>query len=916
MSQFRNLIKKIQDIFFGKEVEQIEQLEEMKESQTKSFGRIESDQRNGEPKIIHRYPKQGQFRFPVIDDNEPKTSNVPSPKQKIEPLHKSKRPLQQQEMKAIHKPSPKKTVEKSIPAKESAKEKVVPKSREKFLGNNFKPTSIPSPVYGFGKRSRTKEDDLQIDQPLNNSFEKKTFPTYIKSIETIENELLINQKQQMASSKEVSATIEQQVESSGSKLALEFDVVENVEMDNVEERNEDNDTVNSDDQQEEVVEIEGKVTSIDENAEIAAVSEEVSLMEAESVMSEEAAMIEPEPAVNEEAAMIEPEPAVNEEAAMIEPEPAVNEEAAMKAPDSVMSEEVAMITPDSVIDEDDSMLDVDPVTSEELYEEVEVEQREQYEVAEEEMDHQMEKVEGNNDAEDQPALPKERSNRVVIPFNVLMYTKDKEKQENSTVNETKQEIESSYEFPSITLLDVPPAQEGDSQEWLTEQRQLLENTLENFHVSAKVVNVTKGPAVTRFEVQPALGVKVSKITNLADDIKLSLSAKDIRIEAPIPGKNAIGIEVPNRVSSPVGIRQIIRSSEFQTSSSPLTVVMGLDISGKAIVTDIQKMPHGLIAGATGSGKSVCINSILISLMYKAKPEELKLLLIDPKMVELAPYNDIPHLVSPVITDAKQATIALKWVVEEMERRYELFAESGVRDIKRYNHIHCKDETIPPALPYIVVIIDELADLMMVSPQDVEEAICRIAQKARACGIHLLLATQRPSVDVITGLIKANIPTRIAFSVSSSVDSRTIIDSSGAERLLGKGDMLFLENGSGKPIRVQGNFVSDDEIDRVIYFVKKQGQPEYLFTKEQLVKTQASFEQEDDLFEEACYYVFEQDMASASSLQRRFRIGFNRAARLIEMMEHQGIVSEAMGSKPRNVLITREEFESQLETNHV
>lgn len=501
----------------------------------------------------------------------------------------------------------------------------------------------------------------------------------------------------------------------------------------------------------------------------------------------------------------------------------------------------------------------------------------------------------------------EAPRKTVVPFNVLMLQKDRiaQKKNHQTIKEED------YHFPTLQLLNIPTKKQDDYVPWLDEKRKVLEKTLENFNVNAKVIGVTKGPSVTRFEIQPEAGVKVSKITGLTDDIKLSLAAKDIRIEAPIPGRNAIGIEVPNEVCEPVVIREILRSCEFQKNPSPLTVALGLDISGKPIVTDIQKMPHGLIAGSTGSGKSVCINSILISIMFKATPDEVKLMLVDPKMVELAPYNDIPHLVTPVITDAKQATIALKWAVEEMERRYELFVQNGVRDIKRYNEVMKRDQDTSPAMPYIVIVIDELADLMMVSPQDVEEAICRIAQKARACGIHLLVATQRPSVDVITGLIKANIPSRIAFSVSSQADSRTIIDSGGAERLLGKGDMLFFENGASKPLRIQGNFVSDEEIDKVIELVKKQRGPNYLFDKENLVKTYESVDQEDDLFEEACYYVIEQGGASSSSLQRKFRIGFNRAARLIDMMAARGIISEAMGSKPRNVLVTEEELSERI-----
>ncbi|NHM33090.1 DNA translocase FtsK [Bacillus sp. C11] len=465
-----------------------------------------------------------------------------------------------------------------------------------------------------------------------------------------------------------------------------------------------------------------------------------------------------------------------------------------------------------------------------------------------------------------------------------------------------------YHYPERSLLN-PPVSNVIDNEWLKSQEELLNQTLHNFNVGAKVVNVTQGPSVTRFEVQPEPGVKVNKITNLSDDIKLSLAAKDIRIEAPIPGKHTIGIEVPNQISRPVPISEIIETNVFKDSTSPLTAVLGLDISGKPIITDLKKMPHGLIAGATGSGKSVCINTILISLLYKASPEDLKLLLIDPKMVELAPYNQIPHLVSPVITDVKAATAALKWAVEEMERRYELFAHAGVRDIGRFNELALQHKRYSEKLPFIVIVIDELADLMMMSPADVEEAICRIAQKARACGIHLIIATQRPSVDVITGLIKANVPTRIAFSVSSQIDSRTIIDISGAEKLLGRGDMLFLENGSSKPVRLQGTFVSDEEIDLVVAHAREQQAPNYLFEQEELLKKAQVTEEEDELFYEACEFVIDQGGASTSSLQRRFKIGYNRAARLVDMMEKQGYISGARGSKPREVLISEADLES-------
>lgn len=463
-----------------------------------------------------------------------------------------------------------------------------------------------------------------------------------------------------------------------------------------------------------------------------------------------------------------------------------------------------------------------------------------------------------------------------------------------------------YLFPHIERLKDEPQIPDADLNFVDNQIDKLTHALENFNVSAEVVGVVKGPTVTRYELQPAPGVKVNKFTNLIDDIKLALAAKDIRMEAPIPGRSAIGIEVPNEVSSPVFIRSIIESEEFQQHPSPLAVALGRDIGGAPVIGDLKRMPHGLIAGSTGSGKSVCINSILVSLLYKAKPSEVRLILIDPKVVELAPYNHIPHLLTPVVTDPKQATAALKWAVGEMEKRYERFADLGVRDIDRYNSIASQDGS--EKLPYIIIVIDELADLMMVSPHDVEESICRIAQKARACGIHLLLATQRPSVDVITGLIKANIPTRVAFAVSSQVDSRTILDMGGAERLLGKGDMLYYPSGLAKPVRLQGNFVSDDEIEDVVEHVKSQQKVKYLIDKEELSRSSnASGDCDDELFSEAVIFTIEQGQASSSSLQRRFRIGYNRAARLIDMMESEGFISGQSGSKPREVLITLEEY---------
>ncbi|WP_077327573.1 DNA translocase FtsK [Virgibacillus siamensis] len=496
-----------------------------------------------------------------------------------------------------------------------------------------------------------------------------------------------------------------------------------------------------------------------------------------------------------------------------------------------------------------------------------------------------------------------------LPFNVMMSANDKRRHHERKIRrDPKPAAELKPKTIPYHLLNDPVNKTDQDQIWMREMQELLEKTLKHFNVRAKVVNTTQGPSVTRFEVQPEMGVKVSKVKNLSDDLKLNMAAKDIRIEAPIPGKNTIGIEIPNRNPQLVGLQEIFESDSFRHNNSHLTVGLGLSIEGSPLITDIQKMPHGLIAGATGSGKSVCINTILISLLYKASHKDVKFMLIDPKMVELAPYNGIPHLISPVITDVKAATAALKWAVNEMEERYDKFVTEGVRDVERYNKKMVSQNRIEEKLPYMVIVIDELADLMMVSPQDVEDAICRIAQKARACGIHLLLATQRPSVDVITGLIKANIPTRIAFSVSSQVDSRTIMDTNGAEKLLGKGDMLFVENGAGKSIRLQGAFVSDEEIERVTDFARNIAEPEYAFEQEQLLEQISHDDHEDELLQEAIGFVVRQNSASTSLLQRHFKIGYNRAARLMDSMESRGIIAQQNGSKPREVLISEAQIE--------
>ncbi|EKN7255100.1 DNA translocase FtsK [Staphylococcus pseudintermedius] len=456
-------------------------------------------------------------------------------------------------------------------------------------------------------------------------------------------------------------------------------------------------------------------------------------------------------------------------------------------------------------------------------------------------------------------------------------------------------------LPSLDLLEAPEEQEQD-ENWIAEKKEELNNAFYYFNVPAEVVNVVEGPSVTRFELSVERGVKVSRITALQDDIKMALAAKDIRIEAPIPGTSLVGIEVPNPHTTKVNISSILSHPAFKNAESKLTVAMGNRINNEPLLMDIAKTPHALIAGATGSGKSVSINSILISLLYRNHPEELRLLLIDPKMVELAPYNGLPHLVAPVITDVKAATQSLKWAVDEMERRFKLFAHHHVRNISAFNNKVNYNQRIPK----IVIVIDELADLMMMAPQDVEQSIARLAQKARACGIHMLVATQRPSVNVITGLIKANIPTRIAFMVSSSVDSRTILDSGGAERLLGYGDMLYLGSGMNKPIRVQGTFVSDEEIDQVVEFIRAQREPEYLFQEKELLEKNDA-PSRDELFDEVCQFMVREQHISTSLIQRHFQIGYNRAARIIDQLEQLGYISGANGSKPRDVYLTESEL---------
>ena len=518
-------------------------------------------------------------------------------------------------------------------------------------------------------------------------------------------------------------------------------------------------------------------------------------------------------------------------------------------------------------------------------------------------------------------LQKEKTEPDVIESNLFKTEEEKKEEKTKEVLQLEHAVEvedENYEYPPVTLLSKPSKKtiKGGAKA-LTDTATKLQKTLYSFGVSAKVENVSVGPAITRYELKPAEGVRVSKIANLADDIALNLAAETIRIEAPIPGKQAVGIEVPNKEKESVHLREVLESEEFQNNKSKLTVALGKDVAGNIQLADIAKMPHVLIAGSTGSGKSVCINTIISSIIYNAKPSEVKLVMVDPKVVELSVYNGIPHLLIPVVTDPKKAAGALAWAVQEMDDRYNKFASKGVRDLKGYNKAIEKEGGIGK-LPQIVIIVDELADLMMVAAKDVEEAICRLAQKARAAGMHLVIATQRPSVDVITGLIKANIPSRIAFAVSSQVDSRTILDSVGAEKLLGKGDMLFFPSGAPKPVRVQGAFISDDEVEKVVDFVKQNGTATYNEdilesiennnkTEKELAQEQAEDDETDPFLMDAIQTVVETGQASTSFIQRRFKVGYARAGRIIDQMEERGVISGYQGSKPREVLMTLEKL---------
>ncbi|WP_245728891.1 DNA translocase FtsK [Thalassobacillus cyri] len=868
--------KKLKDLFANETSEQLVQADN-------TLKHKENNDPYVKTKMAYKYPKQGEFRFPVIPDHrstqqEQKSSRRPA-----------QTPSQEYQAKPVKSPGRESAEKRSYtPKKEytpdlhNRKNNTKPKNERRYQKEEsskeelnkvpFQPSEVPSPIYGYHPRTGNSKvmDDLA-------SSEKDHRP----QAESL-SELLARHREDA---------------SPRSQIVTPF---EDIPVDHGEENVEGI----SEETNEEKTLADDQVEQQDSREEELSTSEEDSFVSAEGYI-----------------------------AATLETP--VQDETTGKSDKEIKEEETEYVE-----DTEAATPQIDEIENEEAIEyEQQLEPEEQSNSVETVEEDTLPKVPASNDEErveaqkpvGKPEKKKEphkkrnhakhhsKNGKQSGPFNVIMTPRDKRSRNKNTVaenteekREKKKEADSpiaAYSKPPLHLLDDPIRKSHNYDERIKERMELLETTLNHFHVRAKVVNAMRGPSVTRFEVQPEPGVKVSKITNLADDIKLSMAAKAIRIEAPIPGKQAVGIEIPNEKSDLVGLQEIFESPDFKENPSPLTVALGLDIGGTPVVTNLQKMPHGLIAGATGSGKSVCINTILISLLYKAHHEEVKFLLIDPKMVELAPYNDLPHLVSPVITDVKAATKALKWAVKEMDDRYEKFVKEGVRDVERYNQKMNKQDRSKEKMPYLVVVIDELADLMMVSPQDVEDAICRLAQKARACGIHLLVATQRPSVDVITGLIKANIPTRIAFSVSSQVDSRTIIDTAGAEKLLGKGDMLFVENGSGQSVRIQGAFVSDDEIERITGNVKKIAPPNFLFEQEELMM-QASSEagEQDELFEEAVSFVIEHNGASASMLQRRFKVGYNRAARLIDHMEEYGIISEQKGSKPRDILLNKEQVD--------
>ncbi|UOQ46430.1 DNA translocase FtsK [Halobacillus salinarum] len=934
---WKDLFNKFKDMF------EDEYREQSYQKQKRRKQTYENHESNANTKMTYKYPKSGEFRFPVIPDHRVQKPRAARTNQ-VPPV----KPEKKEESYPRYKPEQ--------PEKKRSDKKVEKKTSEEPV-KSFTPTDVPSPIYGYHSREQQQRKDSpkvtrMVENDITFSHDEKEWQAFRQRLRgTVDTVRDTSVSHELGREEAASLETEPEVETAERKHNQGFNSQEeNSDLSLLSYEEEDKASEYSGGERE-LPDSDTNSRQLDEVTE-----EELEPLHEEpfSQMAKQEAPLDAEEQFEEEEAGIDDPEVFNEELYVeSEPSAAPREEGEGDVEKTYASEELTIEERPEPAAGDDESLKIEEVESskaaesEELFEKHEPLINGQTEEQEAEKESGQTSVLKADTMEDRSESarenvkplevekPRKSSNknaRSHVPFNVIMTPRDKRtrdqqnKEYKSNVAPLQRKTEMQSEEPAETaeplyerveyntpihLLEDPVSHSYEDEHWVKEQMEQLETTLRHFHVRAKVTNAMKGPSVTRFEVQPEPGVKVSKITNLADDIKLSMAAKDIRIEAPIPGKQAVGIEVPNQQSQMVGLQEIFESQAFIEEKSPLTVGLGLDIGGDPVVTNLKKMPHGLIAGATGSGKSVCINTILISMLYKAHHEDVKFLLIDPKMVELAPYNDIPHLVSPVITDVKAATTALKWAVKEMEERYEKFVEEGVRDVERYNDKMIRQSRQSEKLPYLVIVIDELADLMMVSPQDVEDAICRIAQKARACGIHLLLATQRPSVDVITGLIKANIPTRVAFSVSSQVDSRTIIDSGGAEKLLGKGDMLFVENGSGLARRIQGAFVSDDEIERVTNYVKKVAPPQYLFEQEELMKQVHTEEETDELFNEAVQFVVAQNGASASLLQRRFKVGYNRAARLIDQMEEFGIISEPKGSKPRDILLNQKQIDEMM-----
>ncbi|MEK3980870.1 DNA translocase FtsK [Psychrobacillus sp. FSL K6-2836] len=794
--------------------------------------------------IVHSKAKKTPFRFPLISDEEKNETLYGYPKEeKIVETYKEEPYFKEPEYKPLHTQNlwqqrAQPTVIHRAEKKIVEEKKVVDTPVINRKKRAFTPTEVPSPIYGY---SKTTIDNKVKEKEILVEKEQKT--------DTVSSEVLFN-PEPISPVQEVVEEVSHVIQASEVEQFVQGNEVEEVrEVEVVQDDLQLTELV-------EVVQAEVAVTQAQDTIEPVhnevEDAQEVEVVQDDLQVTELVEVVQAEVAVTQVQETIEP--VQNME--ILETEKPVKE--------NIRPFNVLMLKSDkSKMNRIDTMNKISPVAKKAVTTTAPSIQQEQKQMIE------------------QVQVNKQEIEPIVV--------------------EEQEEIQTNYVRPSFSHL-LPPEMNVEDKEWMEEQAFTLVDTLSHFQVTGEIVQMVQGPAVTQFEITVGQGTKVSKIRNLADDLKLALAAKDIRIQAPIPGKSSIGIEIPNRKSRAVRLSEVINTDTFLHSESPLEAALGLDLTGKPVTLDLRKMPHGLIAGATGSGKSVFINSLLVSLLYKATPDEVKLLLIDPKMVELAPFNHIPHLVSPVITDVKAATAALKWAVEEMERRYQLFAHIGVRDITRYNTLATEKRQFAQKLPYIVIVIDELADLMMMAPTEVEDAICRIAQKARACGIHLVLATQRPSVDVITGLIKANIPTRIAFSVSSQIDSRTILDQQGAERLLGKGDMLYQGNGMSSPVRIQGTYVSDDEIESVIEYARSQGNPDYMFEQEELLQKEITSEQ-DDLFEEACRFIVEQGTASTSLLQRKFHLGYNRAARLIDAMYENGYITEQKGSKARDVLLT-------------